>query len=139
MKYLFIFLLMVIYTNLYAFNSKKCFSESNKDAWVSGYFIVTTSQSTTSTGDCSLLAMNTVEEKKKYVAENFYKLRIDSALGRGQFLAEYLYLNNCSDIPSLQGKVKQKYNYIFSDSEPSKTYIRLNSVLRNSNRCLISG
>ncbi len=139
MKYLSLVLIIVFTFPAFGFDWERCKnSDDFRAAWVSIGF-VTSSEFTTSTGECSALAMNDTEEKKKYVTQNVNNLKIDTALGRGQFLAEYLFLNSCKDINNLQGKVKQKYNYIFSDSEPSKIYIRLNSVLRNSNRCLISG
>jgi hypothetical protein len=82
--------------------------------------LISTSQFSSSYGECALWAANLKWLKReKYIAENYNKLKLDSARGAGEYADSLLYLSGCSaNVKSDFNKLlKNNFNVLFKDQK----------------------
>lgn len=130
MKCLILCFLLFTSTTLLALDMKKCRSSGYYKAAPYGGFIITSSQSTTSTGDCALIGYHSKENKEIYYTQNKDELQLDIARGEGPYLAELSFTYGCSDSAKVNSALMSQYKEIYSSGKPS---IMIDSVLNSQN------
>lgn len=96
MKY-FLMSLLLVSTNLFALNGRKCDNLMRKKTfWGLPSFLTTSSaQFTSSTGECSVLGDNKEEQKRSFYFANIEQLKNEIARGSGENLTTLFLLNGC--------------------------------------------
>lgn len=120
MKWL-IFLTCLLVMDAFAFNWNKCNSNlarsRNTSFWGSN-FSTSSSQFTTSTGDCAMIGQ-VEHDQKVFLALNLDKIKIDAARGGGEYLEAYTQVAQMSklDLQNYFAKVQRNYSFIFQNED----------------------
>lgn len=116
-----------------AFDWSKCQRFANKDINGGGY-IISSSQFTTSTGDCAMIG-DVVHSRRVFVAYNLDKIQIDAARGAGEYLSVMASLYSCknNDQESFSNLMQENYRQIFSPlNSAERSLEKIDEVLISS-------
>jgi len=116
-----IFLILCTYSFYsYGFNWNRCARNViDKGTIVGEMWFSSTSQFSSSTGDCAAIGYHSKENKKVFYVQNKLELQLNIAKGEGVYLTELNSIYGCKESLNLNKDLKSNYINIYSSSRPS--------------------
>lgn len=141
MKKILTVLLIFINVSAFGFDWDKCkkgyFDKSTgMGHWVWGLLVSVygTSEFIISTGDCSMVGVNT-HDRKIFMAYNFDKIQVDAARGGGEYVSILGSLYECNqlDVDNFSRMMQSNYNKIFQIMDNAeKALLEIDQLVRES-------
>nr|BDT28442.1 hypothetical protein BHI3_19080 [Bacteriovorax sp. HI3] len=135
LRYLMLFSCLLMSTQSYSFDEKKCRKISSSGNGV-GLFLSTTSF-VSSTGECAMIGMGE-NDKKVFLVNNSDPLKVDMSRGSGEYLDAYAILSGCDlkakeYLPTL---LQKNYVEIWGEEEKETKaiYDSLEKIMNNDSK-----
>jgi len=128
--FIFVVIQLIVIDPAFAYDGDKC-KKVITSSFIGG-LLLSSVQFTSSWGDCAAFGM--VEKKKKFIAENLDRLKIDSANGKGEYLDALAYLSGCpeSSLKPFSAALQANYPGVFEGIQtPKGISIRMDRVIQN--------
>lgn len=124
---------LIVMNQVYGFSWQQCERGVIAKSTVFGeMWFYSSSQFTTSTGECAAIGYHSKENKELFYAQNDLELQLDIAKGEGAYVSELTAIYGCDNIEQVKRDLNQNYSQIYNSKKP---VAMINSVMVK-NKCM---